>query len=103
MLITTKQYKKRVHTSTKLTPIQVSLKKIEVFVYQNLLDKQKRVEPKFQVKDFLRAADLKRTFSKGDTTDWSYKLNVITQIVHYTMPRYHTDYFLEPYNEALLK
>ena len=38
----TKEYKNRVHTSTKLTPIQASLEKIEIFVYQNLLDKQKK-------------------------------------------------------------
>ena len=31
----TKQYNNRVHTSTKLTPIQASLKKSEGFVYLN--------------------------------------------------------------------
>ena len=36
----TKQYNKRVHSSTKLTPIQAFLKKNEGFVYKNLLDKR---------------------------------------------------------------
>ena len=70
----TKQYIKRVHTSTKLTPVQASLKKNESFVYQNLLDKRKKVKPKFQVNDLGRTADLKKTFSKSDLTKWSYKL-----------------------------
>ena len=67
----TKQYNNRVHSTTKLTPIQASLKKNEGFVYKNLLDKRKKVKPKFQINDLVRTADLKRTFSKGDTTNWS--------------------------------
>ena len=34
----TKQYNNRVHSSTKLTPIQASLKKNEGYVCHNLLD-----------------------------------------------------------------
>ena len=64
----TKQYINRVHTSTKLTPIQASLKKNESYVYKKLSDKRKKIKPKFQVNDLVRASDLKRTFSKRDTT-----------------------------------
>ena len=71
---TTKQSNNRVHSSTKLTPIQGGLKKNEGFVYRNLLDKRKKVKPKVQVNDLVRTADLKETISKGDTTNWSYKL-----------------------------
>ena len=70
----TKQYNNRIHSSTKLTPIQGSLKKNESFVYKNLLDKRKKIKPKFQLNDLVRTADLKKTFSKGDTTNWSCKL-----------------------------
>ena len=38
--IITKQYNNRIHSSTKLTPIQASLKKNEGYVYKNLLDKR---------------------------------------------------------------
>ena len=38
----TKQYNKKVHSSTKLTPIQASLKKNEGYVYKNLLDKRNK-------------------------------------------------------------
>ena len=37
--VITKQYNNRIHSSTKLTPIQASLKKNEGCVYKNLLDK----------------------------------------------------------------
>ena len=39
--IITKQYTNRIHSSTKLTPTQASLKKNEGFVNQSLLDKRK--------------------------------------------------------------
>ena len=46
-----------------MTPIQASLKKNEGFVHKNLLDKRKKIKPKFQVNDLIRVADLKKTFS----------------------------------------
>ena len=99
----TKQYNNRIHSSTKLTPIQASLKKNEGFVYKNLLDKRKKVTPMFQINDLVRTADLKKTFSKGDTTNWSYKLYKITEIINDTIPSYKLDNLPERYNEALLK
>ena len=75
----TKQYNNRVHSSTKLTPIQASLKTNYGFVYNNLLDKRKKVQPKFQVNDLVRTADSKKTFSKSVTTNSSYNLYKITK------------------------
>ena len=86
-----------------MTPIQASLKKNEGYVYKNLLDKRKKVKPKFQINDLVRTADLKRTFSKGDTTNWSYKLYKITEIINDTVPSYKIDNLSERYNESLLK
>ena len=99
----TKQYNNRIHSSTKLSPIQASLKKNETFVYKNFLDKRKKVNPKFQINDLVRTADLERTFSKGDTTNWSYKLYKITEVINYRIPSYKRDNIKERYNEALLK
>ena len=99
----TKQYNNRVHTSTKLSPKNASLKKNEGYVYKNLLDKRKKVKPKFQINDLVRTADLKKTFSKSDTTNWSYKLYKITEIINDTIPSYHIDNLKERYNESLLK
>ena len=58
----TKQYNVRIHSSTNLTPIHASLRKNEGFVYKKLLDKRKKVKPKFQINDLVRTADLKKTF-----------------------------------------
>ena len=99
----TKQYNNRIHSSTKFTPIQASLKKNKGYVYKNLLDKRKKVTPKFQVNDLIRTADIKKTFSKGDTTNWSYKLYKITEIINDTIPCYRLDNLKERYNESVLK
>ena len=99
----TKQYNNRTHSSTKLTPVQTSLKKNEGYVYKNLLDKRNKIKPKYEIGDLVRTADLKKTFSKGDTTNWSYKLYKITEIIIDIIPSYHIDNLPERYNEALLK
>ena len=99
----TKQYNNRVHSSTKLSPKDASLKKNEGYVYKNLLDKRKKVKPKYEIGDLVRTADLKETFSKGDTTNWSYKLYKITEVINDTIPSYKIDSLKERYNESLLK
>ena len=99
----TKQYNITIHSSTKLTPIEASLKKNEEYVYKNFLDKRNKSQPKFQINDLVRTADLKKTFSKGDTTNCSYKLYKITEIINDTIPSYHLDNLPEKYNESLLK
>ena len=99
----TKQYNNRTHSSTKLSPKDASLKKTEGLVYKNLLDKRQKVKPKYEIGDLVRTAYLKKTFSKGDTTNWSYNLYKITEIINDTIPSYHIDNLKERYNEALLK
>ena len=99
----TEQYNNRRHTSTKLSPKDASLKKNEGFVYKNLLDKRKELKPKYEIGDLVRTADLKKTFSKGDTTNWSYKMYKITEIINDTIPSYKIDNLKERYNESLLK
>ena len=56
-------------------------------------------KPKFQVSKLVRTADLKKTFSKGDTTNWTHKLYKITEIIDDTMPSYRIDNLQERYNE----
>ena len=99
----TKQYNNRAHSSTKLTPIPASMKKNEEFVYKNLLDKRKKIKPEYEIGNLVRTADLQKTFSKGDTTNWSYKLYKITEVNKDTIPSYHIDNLPERYKESLLK
>ena len=101
--VITKRYNNKIHSSTKLSPIQASLKKNEGYVYKNLLDKRKKVKAKFQINDLVSTADLKKTFSEGDTTNWSYKLYRITEIINDTISSYHIDNLPDRYNETLLK
>ena len=63
---------------------------------------KERKKAKFQLNDLLRVADLKKTFSKGDTNNWSYKLYKISEIINDTIPSYLIDNSPERYNEALL-
>ena len=86
-----------------MSPIQASLKKNEGYVYKNISDKLKKITPKFQSNDLVRTADIKKTFSKSDTTNWSYKLYKITEIVNDTIPSCKIDNLKERYNQSLLK
>ena len=70
-----------------MTLIQASLKKNEGYVYKNLLDKPEKIEPKFQVNDLVRVADLKKTFSEGDKTNWSSIVYKISDNENDTIPR----------------
>ena len=99
----TKQFNNRVHASTRLTPTQACLKKNEGFIYNNLLDKRRKTQLKFQVNDLVRTADIKKTFSKGDMTNWSDRLYKITELINDTISSYEIDNITERCNEALLK
>ena len=62
------------------------MKKNGGFVYKNLIDKRNKIKPKFQINNLFITADLMKTFSKGDTTNWSYKLYKFTEIINDTIP-----------------
>ena len=97
-----KQYNNTIHHSTKMTPIQASKKSNQKLVYNNLRDDRVKRQPKFKLGQLVRTADIKKVFSKGDSTNYSYKLYTITKIIHDTIPSYRIDYLPERYNENLL-
>ena len=97
-----KQYNYKIHNSTKMTPTQASKKSNEKKVYSNLEDKRRKLNPKFKLGQLVRTADIKRVFSKGDSTNWSYKLYKITEVIHDTIPSYRIDYLPDRYNQNLL-
>ena len=102
LLSVIKKYNNTTHHSTKMTPIQASKKINEKLVFSNLRDDRVKRQPKFKLGDLVRTADIRRVFSKGDSTNWSYKLYTITEIIHDTIPSYRLDYLPERYNENLL-
>ena len=82
----TKQYNNTIPSSTKMTPVQASKKANEKLVYANLQDQRVKQPPKYKIGQLVRTADIKRVFSKGDSTNWSYKLYTITGVIHDTIP-----------------
>ena len=91
----TKQYNNTIHHSLKMTQIQASKNSNERKVYSNLQDKRRKLNPKFKLGQLVRTVDIKRVFSKGDSTNYSYKLYTITEVIHDTIPSYRIDYLLE--------
>ena len=98
----TNQYNITIHNSTKKTPIQASNKLNERKVYSNLKDKREVRKPNFNLGQLVRTADIKKVFSKGDSTNYSYNLYTITEAIHDTMPPYRIDYLPERYIGNLL-
>ena len=97
-----KQYNNTIHTSTKMTPNQASRKSNEKIEYDNPRDNRQKQRPKYKLGQPVRTADIKRVFSKGDSTNYSYKLPTITKIIHDTISSYRINYLPERYNENLL-
>ena len=79
------------------------MKKNEGYVYYDLADKRNKKKAKFRLNDHVRTADLGKTFSKSDTSNWSYKLYKITEFIKDTIPSYRIDNLPERYNDASLK
>ena len=84
-----------------MTLIQASKKLNEKEVYTNLQDRSVRQQPKFKLGQLFRTADIKRVFSKGGSTNWSYNLYTITEVIYDTISSYRNDYLPEKYNENL--
>ena len=97
-----KQYNNTIHNSTKIKPIDVSKKSNEKLVCSKFQDKRKILNPKYKLGQIVRTADIKRVFSKGDSTNYSYKLYTFTEVIHDTIPSYRINYLPERYNKNLL-
>ena len=97
-----KKYINTIHQSIKMTPTEASLKKNEKTDYTNLQDRRIWQQSKNKIGKLIRTADIKRVFSKGDTTNYSNKFYTITEVIHYTILSYRINYLPERYNETLL-
>ena len=85
-----------------MTPFQASKKSNEKEIYSNLKDNREVLKPKFNLGQSVRTADIKRVFSKRVSTNWSFILYTITEVIHDTIPSYRINYLSERYNENLL-
>ena len=50
-----------------------------------------KLNAKSNLGDLVRTSDIRKVFSKGDSTNYSYKLYTISQIIHDTVPSYRID------------
>ena len=96
------KYNNTFHHSIKMTPVQTSKKSDEKIVYSNLRDDRVKQKPKFKLGQLVRTADIKRVFSKGVGTNYSYKIHTITEVIYDTIPSYRIDSLPGRYNENLL-
>ena len=97
-----KKYNNTIHSSLKMTPNQASKISNGKIVYTNLQDRRVKQQPKDKLGQLVRTADIKKVFSKGDSTSWSYKLYTRTEIIHDTIPSYKIKFLPERYNEILV-
>ena len=97
-----KQYNNTIHHSIKMKPIDASKKSNQKIVYNNLKDDRKIRKPKFILGYLVRTSDIKKVFSKGDSTNCSYILYTITEVIHDTIPSYRINKLPERYNDNLL-
>ena len=96
------KYNNTIHSSTKMTPIQASKKSNEKENYSNLKDDRESQKPKYKLRQLVRTADIKRVFSKSNSTNWSYKLYTITEVIRDTIRSYRINYLPGRYNQNLL-
>ena len=97
-----KKYNNTTYHSIKLTPLQASKKVNEKTFYQNLQDRRVKQKPLFKLGQLVRAAVIKRVCSKGDSTNYKYKLHTVTEVIHDTITSYRINYSPERYIENLL-
>ena len=98
-----KQYYNTIHSSVKNDTHSTYLKskwKISLF---HLRDNREVRKPNFILGQLFRTDDIKKVFSEGDSTNWSYNLYTITEILHKTLPSYRINCLPERYNEHLLR
>src|SRR6218665_978500 len=92
----TDQYNNTVHSSTRMTPVEASLKTNKIKVWMNLYPNLSTTEdnvPKFSVGDKVRITKKKTTFEKGYTPRWTEEVFTISKIQYTDPPTYKiTDY-----------
>ena len=71
-----------------MTPIQASKKANENEVFSNPKDKREVEKPKHKLGQLVRTSDERSVFSKGDSTNNSYKSYTITELSYDIIPSY---------------
>ena len=97
-----KKYNNTIHSSIKKTPNQDSKKPNEKEVFSNLKENREIQKSKYKLGQLARTADIKKVFSKGDSTNWSYKLYTKTEKIYDNIPTCKINHLPERLNKNLL-
>ena len=81
-----KKYNNTIHSSTKMSPVQASKKINEKLFFSNFQDRWSKQQPEYKLGQLVRKAVFKQVFSNGDSTNYSYKVYAITEVIHHTIP-----------------
>ena len=84
-----------------MTPIDASKKENEERVLFHVHDKRQKHKPEYNLDDLVRTADIKKVFSKGASTNYSYDFYTITEKLHDTIPSNRIDYLPERYKKPI--
>ena len=98
---TIKKFNNTIHSSTKMTLIQASKKANGKKVYNNLKNDREIQQSRYKLGQLFRKADIKRVFSKGDSTNYSYKLYAKAEVKYVTLPSLRINILPERYNHFL--
>ena len=85
-----------------MKPIEASNKTKKKLFCSNLQGRIEKQTTKFKLGQLVRTADIKRNFSKGDSTKYSFNFYKTTEITHDTIPSYRIKYLPERYNQISL-
>ena len=98
-----KNDKSAVHDSKRILLIEASEKVNETTVFSNLRDKKKKHKTKSELGGLVRTAVTKKVLSKSNSTNYSYNLYTVNQVIHKTKTSYRSNYLPESYNENFFR
>ena len=85
-----------------MTPIEASKTTNGKEVFSNLKDKRGIRKPNFNLSQLVGTVDIKRVFSKNYSTNYSYNLYKITEVIHDTIPSNIINFLPVRYDETLV-
>ena len=85
-----------------MTPVQPSLEVNEKEVISNLQENRQQIKPKIHQGRLVLTACFKEVFSKGDSTNYSYELYTITEVLHTTIPSHRKKHLPKGFNQNLV-
>ena len=85
-----------------MTPTQAGIKITERVLFNSLRDDREKQTPEFQLGQLVRTPGIKKVFSIGDSSNRSYKLYTITEVIRNTIPSYRINHLPDRYIEKRL-